>query len=90
VGFFAILGGFMNSYTAVKYDAVFSRIQKPPRFRIGRDLRLFLIFLAGLFNQVWMVLLLLAVLTNLESLRRLWLFKPKPGIVLKSEQKISS
>jgi len=85
VGFFAILGGFMNSYTAVKYDAIFIQNQRSPKFRIGRDLRLFLIFLAGLFNQVWMVLLLLAILTNLESLRRLYSLKPKSEIVLKKE-----
>jgi len=85
VGFFAILGGFMNSYTAVKYDAIFIQNQRSPKFRIGRDLRLFLIFLAGLFNQVWMVLFLLAILTNLESLRRLYSLKPKREVVLKKE-----
>jgi len=80
VGFLAILGGFMNSYTAIKYDSIFNRTGKSAKFRIGRDIRLFFIFFAGLLNQVWLVLAFLALVTNIESLRRLYLFRQKPEL----------
>ncbi len=73
VGFMAIIGSFMLSYTADKYDKLMrERIQAGGKagLRMGRDVRVFLIFLAALSNLVLPVLLLIAVVMNLETLRR--------------------
>ncbi len=73
VGFMAIIGSFMLSYTADKYDKLmYERIQAGGKagLRMGRDVRVFLIFLAALSNLVLPVLLLIAVVMNLETLRR--------------------
>ncbi|HDO19519.1 MAG TPA: hypothetical protein ENG74_02205 [Thermoplasmatales archaeon] len=75
VGFFALIGSFMNSYTAVKYDDIFRGGEKIPRFRIGRDLRIFLIMVGTLLNQIFAMLIVLAIITNAESVRRLIVLK---------------
>ena len=75
VGFLAILGSFMVSYTADKYDHLMrKRIQTGHGggIRIGRDIRLFLIFLGAIFNVPVLVLTLLAVIMNVEAVRRLF------------------
>jgi len=76
VGFGAIIGSFVLSYTADKYD---HRIQKlmPTgfQFRIGRDLRVFLILLICLTNLVLPGLMLIALIMNEEVARRLWVCK---------------
>ena len=73
VGFLAIIGSFMNSYMADKYDglmkAKFSR-GKPFRIRIGRDVRMFIIFIGAVINQAFFVLVFIAVLMNIENIRR--------------------
>jgi len=70
IGFLAIIGSFMLSYTADKYDKLMkNRIQKG--VRMGRDVRVFLIFLGAIFNQVYPVLIVIAVLMNLETIRRI-------------------
>ncbi|MCH8028440.1 MAG: NTP transferase domain-containing protein [Candidatus Dadabacteria bacterium] len=72
-GFMAIIGSFMLSYTADKYDSLMrSRIAAGGRaeLRLGRDVRVFLIFLGAVTNLVLPVLALIAVVTNLETLRR--------------------
>ena len=69
-GFGAIIGSFMVSYTADKYDGLM-RHKGGGRFRIGRDLRVFILFLGALSNQVMAVLVLIALVMNLETLRRL-------------------
>ena len=72
LGFITLMGTFMNSYTAGWYDDWIRAIgNKKFIFRFGRDVRLFLIFLGGIFNQLLPTLLILAVITNLESIRRL-------------------
>ncbi len=71
IGFFALTGSFMVSYTADKYDGLM-RSRGGSRFRIGRDVRVFLIFLGALFDQVLPVLVFIAVVMNMETLRRLW------------------
>jgi hypothetical protein len=58
------------SYTADKYDGLM-RERGGSRFRIGRDVRVFAIFLGAVLNQVFAVLVLIAVVMNLETLRRL-------------------
>ncbi len=71
VGFMAIIGSFMNSYTADKYDGLMrSRLQSSRGIRIGRDIRVFMIFVGVLLNLPFWTLLAIALLTNLETVRR--------------------
>ncbi len=72
IGFCAIIGTFMNSYTADKYDGLMQRKLKPGMqyFRIGRDVRTFIIFIGVLINQPLALLILIAVMTNVENVRR--------------------
>jgi CDP-L-myo-inositol myo-inositolphosphotransferase len=70
VGFLAIIGSFMVSYTADKHDRLMAnRIGQ--RMRMGRDVRVFLIFLGAVLNQPYAVLMVIAVLMNLETIRRI-------------------
>jgi CDP-L-myo-inositol myo-inositolphosphotransferase len=72
-GFMAIIGSFMLSYTADKHDNLMrERIEAggSARFRMGRDVRVFLIFLGAAVNLVLPVLFVIAVVMNLETLRR--------------------
>ena len=71
VGFMAIIGSFMLSYTADKYDGLMrSKSEKGIGLRMGRDVRVFLIFVGALLNQPFLTLLVIAVLMNLETVRR--------------------
>ncbi len=73
-GFMAIIGSFMLSYTADKYDGMMAQRSQAGSwwrpFRLGRDVRVLLIFLGALADQVVLTLWLIAVLMNLETLRR--------------------
>jgi len=75
IGFMAIIGSFMLSYTADKYDGLMRRRalagMRGLNLRLGRDLRVFLIFIGALSNQVLPTLAVIAVLMNLETVRRL-------------------
>ena len=72
IGFLAIIGSFMLSYTADKYDRLMrDRIIHSKVFRLGRDVRVFLIFLGAIFNQVYLTLAVIAVVMNIETMRRL-------------------
>jgi CDP-L-myo-inositol myo-inositolphosphotransferase len=73
VGFMAIIGSFMLSYTADKYDNLMRewiRAGDKAGLRMGRDVRVFVIFLGAVANMVLPVLVLIAVVMNLETLRR--------------------
>ena len=71
VGFLAIIGSFMLSYTADKYDSLMlARVEFSRIIRIGRDVRVFIIFLGALLNQPFVTLLIIAVLMNAETVRR--------------------
>ena len=51
LGFAAIVGSFLNSYTADKYDGLMAqKLRGASYFRLGRDVRVFVIFLGALFN----------------------------------------
>ena len=51
LGFAAIVGSFVNSYTADKYDGLMAqRLQGATYFRLGRDVRVFFVFLGALLN----------------------------------------
>ena len=70
-GFLAIIGSFMLSYTADKYDHLMkNRITAFKGFRLGRDVRVFVIFLGAIFNQVWLTLAVIAIVMNVETIRR--------------------
>ncbi len=70
LGFWAITGSFMVSYTADKYDGLM-RERGGARFRIGRDVRVLLIALGALLHQPLAVLAIIAVVMNGETVRRL-------------------
>jgi CDP-L-myo-inositol myo-inositolphosphotransferase len=71
IGFLAIIGSFMLSYTADKYDGLLrARIAVGRSLRIGRDIRVFIIFLGALCNQSFWTLMVIAVLMNTETVRR--------------------
>ncbi len=71
IGFAAIVGSYMNSYTADKYDQLMvKKLLRGSHLRLGRDVRVFLIFLGALSNQPLLTLLLIALLMNAEVLRR--------------------
>ncbi|RMG29907.1 MAG: di-myo-inositol-1,3'-phosphate-1'-phosphate synthase [Gammaproteobacteria bacterium] len=77
-GFAAIIGSFMLSYTADKYDhRMQARILRGGRagLRLGRDVRVLLVFLAALTGLVFPVLLLIALAMNAEVVRRLFLVR---------------
>ena len=76
MGFLALIGSFMNSYTADKYDGLMKKRIVPGKhyFRIGRDIRMFIIFLGAITNQPFLILLVIAFLMNIENIRRIIVF----------------
>ncbi|MCH6571110.1 MAG: NTP transferase domain-containing protein [Thaumarchaeota archaeon] len=79
IGFFALIGSFLNSYTSDKYDSIFRNgdMTKRSKFRMGRDVRLLLITIGALTNQIPIMLIILAAIANFEALRRLIVFRNK-------------
>jgi choline kinase/phosphatidylglycerophosphate synthase len=72
LGFAAIVGSFMNSYTADKYDGLMAqKLRGPSYFRLGRDVRVFIIFLGAVLNQPLFTLGVVAVVMNVEVVRRI-------------------
>ena len=72
LGFAAIVGSFLNSYTADKYDGLMAqRLQGAPYFRLGRDVRVFVIFLGAILNQALVTLGVVALVMNVEVVRRI-------------------
>lgn len=73
-GFMAIIGSFMLSYTADKYDNLMrERINSEGRIglRMGRDVRVFLVFLGAATNMIFPVLVVIAIAMNIETVRRI-------------------
>jgi len=71
IGFLAITGSFMNSYTADKYDSLMkAKFSKGKGIRIGRDVRILLIFVCAVCNLPLVGLIVLAILMNVETVRR--------------------
>jgi len=79
IGFFTLIGSFLNSYTSDKYDSIFKdeSMKKSSKFRMGRDVRLLIITIGALTNQIPIILIILAVITNFEALRRLVVLRNK-------------
>jgi len=72
-GFMAIIGSFMLSYTADKHDNLMReriKLGGKAQWRMGRDVRVLLIFVGAAVNWVLPVLVVIAVVMNLETLRR--------------------
>jgi len=76
IGFLAIIGSFMNSYTADKYDGLMKKLTTPNSsyFRLGRDVRMIIILIGALLYVPFIVLIIIAVLMNVENIRRILLF----------------
>ena len=72
IGFMAIIGTLLNSYTADKYDGFMKKKlgSRGHYFRIGRDLRMFVVLLGALLNQPVATLALIALVMNVENVRR--------------------
>jgi len=80
LGFTAILGSFLNSYTADKYDGVMAqRLEGASYFRLGRDVRVLLIFLGAILNQPLLTLGVVAVVMNMEVVRRIMICRRAPA-----------
>ena len=79
IGFLAIIGSFVNSYTADKYDGLMKKnlTRGKHYFRIGRDVRIGIIFIGTLINQPALVLFIIALLMNTENIRRILIFYKK-------------
>lgn len=79
IGFVALIGCFLNSYTGDKYDSIFrnGNGMKKSKFRMGRDVRLLLITIGALTNLIPLFLIIVAVISNFEALRRLIIFRNK-------------
>ena len=77
VGFLALIGSFMNSYTALQYDEylVWKNSIRKRTMRWGRDIRLFIVFIGAIFNQLLVALIILALISNVESVRRLFVLR---------------
>jgi len=76
LGFAAIVGSFLNSYTADKYDGLMAqRLRGASYFRLGRDVRVFLIFLGAILNQPLFTLGVVALVMNVEVVRRVVIYR---------------
>ncbi|OCC14136.1 CTP:Inositol-1-phosphate cytidylyltransferase [Dissulfuribacter thermophilus] len=72
IGILALIGSLINSYTADKYDGWMKKHNKTQRFRMGRDVRIFLVFLSGISYRPVELLIMLAGIMNTENIRRMW------------------
>jgi CDP-L-myo-inositol myo-inositolphosphotransferase len=80
LGFAAIVGSFLNSYTADKYDGLMAqRLQGASYFRLGRDVRVFVIFLGAVLNQPLVTLGVVALVMNVEVARRIMICRRAPA-----------
>ena len=72
VGLAALMGSLGISYTRARYESAFaSPIPVGRSIPATRDVRLFIIMLGALLNQVFVTLAILAILTNAEVIRRM-------------------
>ena len=72
MGFLAITGSFMVSYTADKYDGLMkARFERGTGIRIGRDLRVLMISVGAILNAPFLTVTFIAGLMNAEAVRRI-------------------
>ena len=74
IGFIAVGGKIILSYTAYIYDPIVSAHNN---FRIGRDLIIFIILVGSVLNIPYITLVALAFIMNIEICKRLWVLKDK-------------
>ena len=74
IGFIAVGGKIISSYTAFVYDTVVSAHNN---FRIGRDLIIFIILIGAVLNIPYITLVVLAFIMNADVCKRLWILKDK-------------
>ena len=73
IGLFALVGSYMISYTNARHESIFGTpINSKRSIPVRRDMRLFLIMIGALLNQVLIILLILAIFCNLEVFRRVF------------------
>ncbi len=74
VGFAALAGSFMVSYTRTRAKSDLGVVFKSgiSGYAANRDVRLFIVMLGGILNQVFACLVVLAVLTNFVVVTRMW------------------
>ena len=74
IGFIAVGGKIILSYTAYVYD---SKVSAHNNFRIGRDLIIFIILIGAVLNIPYITLVVLAFIMNADVCKRLWILKDK-------------
>ena len=74
IGFIAVGGRIISSYTAFVYDSVASTRNS---IRIGRDLIIFIILIGAVLNIPYITLVILAFIMNADIYKRLWTLKDK-------------
>lgn len=81
VGLVALTGSFLVSYTRTRAKNDFGVVFKSgiSGYAANRDVRLFIVMLGGIFNQVFACLVVLAVLTNLVVVTRIWNLHVRSG-----------
>jgi CDP-L-myo-inositol myo-inositolphosphotransferase len=74
VGFAALVGSLLTSYTRAKAKSDLGVVFKSGilGYAANRDVRLFIIMLGGIFDRVFASLAVLAVLTNFVAIARTW------------------
>ncbi|MFW9997813.1 MAG: DUF4202 family protein [Candidatus Odinarchaeota archaeon] len=72
-GFFALNGTLLTSYTAIKNDELIKQQVSTGKtsLRWGRDSRMFMIFIGAITNQIFLVLVILALAGNIAAIERL-------------------
>ena len=74
VGYIALMGSLISSYTATKYDEIVKKTRRS-NWRFGRDTRLFLVMICAILNELYLLLVLIGIITNLVSIRRLYVMR---------------
>jgi len=73
LGMLAVTGSFALSYTADKYDGLMrARFGRGAPWRLGRDVRVFIVFVGALLDAALAALAVVAALMNAEVARRIW------------------
>lgn len=75
VGVVALIGSLLVSYSRTRAESDLGIVfdKGVAGYAGNRDVRLFIVMLGGILNQVFFTLLALAILTNLTVLMRIWI-----------------
>ncbi len=81
VGLAALAGSFMVSYTRTRAESDLGVVFKSGAsgYAANRDVRLFIVMLGGILNQVFACLVVLAILTNFVVVTRIWNLHARSG-----------